>query len=149
MILSNIDLTKFLKTDYIFEVTPSPQSDYIYLSIIYGLLILISIGLWFYYNKKQKNKKVWQKMRGRVFNLFFYSGLIGLFLVFFRFQQIAYLGSRFFTLILWLVIFIWAFFTVLYRFTSLKQEFKNIEKKENFEKYLPHRQAGLPNTKRK
>lgn len=137
MIFSNIDIFKFRSTDYIFEVTPDPQSDYLYLAIIYGLLILLSIGFWIVYSKRHKEEKIWQKMRGRVFNFFFYTGVIGLVLIFARFQQIAYLGSRLFSLILWLIMFFWLIYILNYRYRVFAKELIKIEKKKKFEKYLP------------
>lgn len=146
MIFNNIDLKKLLDTGYIFEKTPPPISDYLYLLGIFLLFILLSFVFSFLYGRKKKKIPIWGKMQKRIFNLFFTTGIVGLILIFFRWQQIAYLGSRFFMLILWLIFIVWGIAILCYRYLTLSKEIQKYYEKKNFEKYLPTSQADLPQT---
>lgn len=136
-ILNQIDINKLFNTSYIFEITPVPNSSYLYLTIIFGLMILFGIVAYLRYQKIKKQIPIWSKMQGKVFSLLFYTGLSGLALIFFRWQQIAYLGSRLFMLLLFLVFIIWGIFVIYYRMRILPKELLKFEQKKRFEKYLP------------
>lgn len=137
----NIDLKKFLDTNYIFEKTPPPISDYLYLAIVFAVFIALGIFFWIWYNRKTAFS-IWREFRFRLFNLFFYPGLVGLVLVFSRWQGIPYIGSRFFMLIELVIFIIWGFSTIYFRFVIIPKEIKEFEQRKQFEKYLPQKRKG-------
>jgi len=142
--MPNINFRQIFSLDYIFEKTPSSNSSYIYLAFLFGFLILLAVIAWIGYGRLKKKLPLWGKMQTRVFNIFFYIGLTGLILIFFRWQAISYLGSRFFLALLLLVFIIWGLYIIYFRLIILPKEMANFQTQKSFEKYLPRRQAGLP-----
>lgn len=142
--LRNIDIKKLFDIGYIFEKTPDATGTYKYLVFLFGFLILISVIAWIGYGRLKKKLPLWGKMQTKVFNLFFYIGMTGLLLIFFRWQAISYLGSRFFMILLASVFGIWGLYILYFRLKVLPKEIANLQSRKKFEKYLPRRQAGLP-----
>jgi hypothetical protein len=136
-IIKNIDFKKILNIAYIFDKTPPPDSNYLYLGILFGLMIVLSFGAWLGYGRLKKHIPLWQEMQTRIFNLFFYLGITGLMLIFFRWQGVAYLGSRFFLLLLLIVFIIWGIFIINFRLRIFPKELIKYFAKQKFEKYLP------------
>ena len=136
-LFKNINPKKLFEPSYIFEKTPSANSDYLYLAIVFGLFIVLAIVFWFIYGKKKKNLPVLSSLQGRFFNIFFYTGISGLVLIFFRFQQIPYLGSRLFLLILILVFIIWSIYLLYFYFKILPQKISKFREEQIYNKYLP------------
>ena len=132
-----IDPKKFFNTGYIFEKTPAPDTDYLYLIFLFGFLIIAAFAAWFGYGRLKKKLPIFEKMQTRVFNLFFYTGITGLLLIFFRWQEITYLGSRFFMLILLVVFIIWGSWVIYFSLKILPKARKEFEARQKFEKYLP------------
>lgn len=145
--LKNIDIKKLFDIGYIFEKTPDASGAYKYLVFLFGFSILLSVVAWIGYGRIKKNLPLWGKMQTKVFNLFFYIGITGLLLIFFRWQAIPYLGSRFFMILLALVFVIWGLYILYFRLRVLPKEIANLETRKKFEMYLPRRQAGLPTKK--
>lgn len=135
--LFNIDPKKFLDPSYVFEITPTLDNNIWYLAGIFGFFVILALIFWFWYGRKSKSFPLLVKMQGRMFNIFFYCGIIGLILVFFRWQQIPYLASRFFILLLILIFLVWLGLILYWRFYKLSQEITKYCQKEQFEKYLP------------
>jgi hypothetical protein len=135
--LSNFHISQFISQDYIFEKTPPFTSVFLYLVGVFVLFMAIAFLGWFYFGKKSRKLPFYRPIQSQVFNLFFYVSLFGLILSFFRWQQLAYLGSRFFLLILLLVFIFWGLSIVYYRFKIFPKEFTKYQAKKNFEKYLP------------
>ncbi|MBM2820285.1 MAG: hypothetical protein HW405_45 [Candidatus Berkelbacteria bacterium] len=135
--IAKIDLLKLLNTKYIFEISPEPISDYLYLSILFGLLIVIAFIFWFIYKRKRKQLDLFKAVQKSVFNPFFYTGIIGLILIFFRWQGMPYLGSRFFLLVLLLLFLFWGTNIIYFRFVTFPKRIKEYQEKKNFNKYLP------------
>ena len=142
--LKPFDIKKLFQLDYIFEKTPDAAGAYKYLVFLFVFLILLSVVAWIGYGRLSRKIPLWRKMQTRVFNFFFYTGIIGLILLFFRYEQIAYLGSRFFLILLLLVFIIWGIYILYFRIIRFSKEIIQYHEQKKFEMYLPHRQAGLP-----
>lgn len=133
-IISQINLSKLLEASYIFEKTPAAKGLYLYLAIVFGLLLVLALILIIQLKKKEK---IYKKLHTKIINLLLFTGFLGLVLIFFRWQQIPYLGSRFFMLVLAGVVIIWLGVIYWYRFLILPKEIEKYEKQKIFEKYLP------------
>lgn len=132
--LNQINLSKLFQTDYLFEIAPQPIGLYLYLAIIFGVLVAVAIVLIFLTKSQEKLQKIfWQK----VINWLLVTGLLGLALLFFRYEAMAYLGSRIVFLMFVLVAIIWAITIIWYKAIVLPKKLAIIQKKKNFEKYLP------------
>ena len=140
-LLSQIKINKLFQPNYIFEATPAAEGLYLYLTILFGIFILIALAVVVIY--RHPKYPIYQYLRSQLFNIFLLTGIIGLSIIFFRYQQIAYLGSRLMLLLLILMFFIWSGWLCLFCFIKLPKIIKEEQEKGKFEKYLPRRQAGL------
>ncbi|AKM82472.1 MAG: hypothetical protein UT28_C0001G0679 [Berkelbacteria bacterium GW2011_GWE1_39_12] len=125
---------KLFRPDYIFSATPPANGLYIYLLIVFGLMIVIAILLAFF---KSKLEKIYLKLQNRIFNLLLTLGIIGLFFVLFRYEQIPYFGSRLMILLLLLTFLFWGGWIAFYWIFEIPQEKLEARKKQKFIKYLP------------
>lgn len=140
-----INFKNLVSIDRIFEIKPSAQGEYIYMAIFFGLCLIISFILSIIAKRNQNESK---KVQNRVVYLLLVTGIVGLILIFLRWQSIPYLGSRFMIYLLGVMIVTWIIKIILYRVRVLPRERIKKQEKENFEKYLPRPKkrvkAGLP-----
>lgn len=139
--LSQINLTKLFRADYIFEVSPAVIGLYLYFSIIFGILIVLAVIFFFLLRRKNR---IYHKLQKRVFIFFVTIGIIGLLLIFFRFEKITYLGSRLMFLVLMTTFVLWGGWIAFYIIFDLPKEKQKLFKKQKFIKYLPRHKGGLP-----
>lgn len=133
-IIHQIDLGKFVNIDYIFESTPSSEGLYRYLLLLFGLEIIGAIIIAIF----NRQKGIYRKLKNKFFSLFLTTGIIGISFIFFRQQQIPYIGSRLPLILLFLTFLIWFGFIIRYWIVILPKEISKKKEKEKFEKYLPH-----------
>ena len=136
-IINNFDPKKLFDPAYLFEKTPPADSSYRFLVFLFGFLVIIAIVSWFWYRRKFIKFPIYREIRSKLFNILFYPGVIGLFLIFCRWQAIPYLGSRFFLALLIIVFNIWLIYLLYFRLIIFPKEIKKQLKQENFKKYLP------------
>lgn len=120
--------------DSLFEVTPSSAGDYLFLTIFFAALIIGSIVSAIL---KIKANRLLKKFYGNCYGLLLTMGLIGLLLIFFRFEAVPYLASRLAILIWFLVFVLWLGNILIYRFVVYPKAIQANIAKEKFEKYLP------------
>lgn len=127
-----MNITQFLTKEFIFTSVPPVQSNfYIPFTIFFGLLILIGIALWIFI--KGSNGKIW---KGYITPLIL-TGFLGLVHLGARYEQLPWLASRFF-LILIVTTFIAWLITLAMNTTRLIPVYqKEQEITSRFEKYLP------------
>lgn len=132
------DFSRIFKYDYIFEYVPSWNSKIsIYNFYIFGGIIIL--GIIFYILRKTLFRKryFWQKLALKLIPLCYTIGITGVVLVFFRFQAIPFLSSRFliyvlvFATIIWLVVITWYFIR------KYSKESKNFNIEKRIKRYLP------------
>ena len=132
-ILNQFDLQKLFHFDYLLEANPSSDGLYPYLAIVFGLFLLVSFILVL----KAKKSLLYKKLNLKSANLFFWIGLLGLGLLFCRWQGIPYLGSRIVIVSLAGVFIIWGLIILRYKIFIVPREVKEYYKQKMFEKYLP------------
>jgi len=108
------------------------------LYVICGIFLLAALVSWLIYKKetRQPNNLPKVKLWWKLVEYFFYVGLIGLILVFFRQQKVYFLSMPFFFYLWVLTLLVWGDFILRWvklRMRRLEQEIR--EKKEK-EKYL-------------
>jgi len=111
------------------------NSAVITLAVVFGLLIILSLAAWLYINKTKDGLKL--KGLRRLFHLFLSMGISGFIYLFFAWQGVAILASRFWLLIWAIVLVIWLLFIVKYLFKEVPKLRSEIEEKRKFAKYLP------------
>ena len=137
--MPSINFQQIFSFEYIFEKNPPFSSEFPYVVGVFTLLIVLAIFGWIWFGKKSEKLSLYRPLQIRFFNIFFYTGLAGLILSFFRYQQMVYLGSRFFILIVFVVFVLFLISLLIYRFQTFPQKLKIYQHKKNFEKYLPRR----------
>lgn len=137
-IFSRIDLNKLFRVERIFEIDPEPNGLYLYLAFIFTLLIIVAAVIAAVkILKKSSTFPTSSKLLSKWFHFCLIIGLAGLVLIFFRYQGIAYLGSRLMMIFLAIWSLIWVLTIIFYRVFTIPKESKIREEKERFEKYLP------------
>jgi len=124
--------TEFFSKNYLFNPnTPGESRIYIPLIILFGSLILFAV-----LSKLVRNHEA-RKISGKYFVSFLTIGILGFFYLFFRYEELPYLGSRLFLLLILLTLFVWIAVNSIWavRFIPKYREQKKIE--ERYEKYLP------------
>jgi Na+/serine symporter len=107
----------------------------IILSVTFLVFIGLGLAVKFWVNKIKDGLKI--KVCRRLSHLFITMGIVGLVYLFFAWQGVALLSSRFW-LIIWLACtVVWAGFIVKYLFLEAPKIRREIEEKRKFEKYLP------------
>jgi len=134
-----LDIKKIFDPARIFESTPNPEGLYQYLSIVFGLLLVIALIIIFL---TRKQKQIFKNYFNRIVNILLFAGLTGLILVFCRWQGIPYLGSRLMMYVLLLILIIWGSYTIWYRLVFLPKKITELKAKERFEKYLPKKKGN-------
>lgn len=130
--IDQIKIQKLFEKDYLFQASPTPTGLYLYIGIIF--IIFIAIAIYLAFNKK---KDIYTKLRHKFIYILSSIGVIGLALLFFRYEGIAYLGSRIILITLLGVFIFWLLTIVYYRYIILPKEIRRKIAKDNFEKYLP------------
>lgn len=144
MTFRNLNIKHFLTADYLFDKNPPAIKFLPYIVGLFGLFIVLSFVFWSIYQRKDKKTPIYNKIKHKLFNIFFYIGMVGLMLCFFSWQQIIYLGSRVMMLALLGGFLIILGMFIYYRFLIFPKEVKKYNQKINYQKYLPTGQVGLP-----
>lgn len=132
--LNQINLGKFLDSSYIFEVTPNSGGLYRYLAIPFAAALIMAVLL---IKNLKKQEEVYKKLQSKIINLLLFFSLFGFLFLFFRFESMPYLGSRFLMLALAGFLLIWALAVIFYKYFILPKEIEKHQKQKIFDKYLP------------
>lgn len=132
-------MTKFIQFNFIFDRYPTEIHLPTFYVILGFFILLFLLGLTFalFASKKEKADKIIAKFFNKVSNWGLWSGIIGLLITFFRYERVAYLGMRFWTIIWLLFIFGWFILILKYFLKDVPKLKKEKERKKEFEKYLP------------
>ncbi|MFA6255367.1 MAG: hypothetical protein WC675_05065 [Patescibacteria group bacterium] len=107
----------------------------IILAVAFGLLIILGIVSKVLVTKTKDGLKV--KGWRRLFHLSLTIGILGFVYLFFAWQGVSLLASRFWLLILGLTALVWLGFIAKYLMWDVPKLRKGIEEKRKFEKYIP------------
>jgi len=132
MTLENIKL--FFRPSYLFNPYPGYNMKFLPFFLIFFLILIILSFVSFVIFKKNKKLPiaiVWS----HIYNWFLWIGVVGLLLLFFRYEGITYLSMRF-ILFLWLIIFVlWGGYIgwfVRRQYKKLLKEYKEKKRKERY-----------------
>jgi hypothetical protein len=129
-----INFKNLISVNRIFEVKPSSEGDYLYLSYFFLFLIIAGTVVYFI---PDKSRKIFKKLLIKLTYFLFFVGTIGLILIALRWQGVAYAGSRFVMYSFGLISLYWLLNIIVYRYKVLPKESQAKKEKEKFEKYLP------------
>jgi len=105
-------------------------------AIFVFVVVLAALTLAFYFLKKQNQFGFYKKIFDRLNNLCLANTIIGLFLLFFIYEQLPFLSMRIWLLLWFLGILVWLGFIInsMLKIPNLK---KSQTKEENYQKYIP------------
>ncbi len=134
-----INFKQLIDFRYLFYPYPSGNFKYLIPLSIFFLLLFISAWIFLILSKriskKHPKKKFFQKIKDMAFTI----SIGGFFLLFFRYEEIAFLSIRF-LLLVWLLLFIgWVGKLIFYYFKTYPKELEEFKIKLQKEKYLKRR----------
>ena len=133
------DFTKFFDWNYLadpYPSAPSTQTLYILLGI-FVFFIIFGVGEWFWLGHLSQKYPPYLETRGKLLNFFLTFGILGLVLLFFRFETLPYLASRLMLALLVAGFIIWGGYLLYYFIRVLPTKIKHSQKQTRFIQYLP------------
>jgi len=133
------DFTKFLDWNYLADPYPSaPSTQTLYLLLgIFVFFIIFGVGEWFWLGRLSQKYPPYLETRGKLLNFFLTFGIVGLVLLFFRFETLPYLASRLLLVLLAAGFIIWGGYLLYYLLRVLPVKIKNAQKEKTYSQYLP------------
>lgn len=133
-----LDFSKLTSLAYLMERRPEPDSALILaLAASFSAFVLASAAVWVIWIGRVRSFPPLGAVRTRLTRWLFVVGLVGLILIFFRWQGIPYFNSRLW-LLLWLVIAgIWGAEVIRYLLKKYPAERRLFVSRRHFERYLP------------
>ena len=129
-------MNELLTLNFWFNMRPGAIGVGAFRAILVFVVILAALTLAFYFLKKQNQFGFYKRIFNGLNNLCLANTIIGLFLLFFVYEQLPFLSMRIW-LLLWLLgILVWLGFIInsMLKIPKLK---KNQAKEENYQKYIP------------
>lgn len=127
-------MNNLINLSFWFDLRPPsllPIFNYLFISFII-LLILLMISSYQLKNKKKAYKGVLISL----YNFSFSNTIIGLFLLFFNYQRVPFLGARFWLLFWFLLIIIWLYY-IYKKLKKVPEQREKLQAQEQYNKYLP------------
>jgi len=132
----NFNIKSFFKPAYLFNPYPGTNFGYYLASVVvFGLLLVCGITLLVIalrIDKKNPKRKLFKKFS----DLGFTIGIIGFILLFFRYENVAYLSSRFLLLLLLIIVLVWLSFIIFYILRRYPKERVKYQEYLRISKYL-------------
>lgn len=129
------NLDKIFTTQFLFNPTPSPKSDYYpYMLAAFGLMIVIAvvIGL-----VRKEDKRV----MGKFFTPFLACGILGLLYNFGRYESLPWLASYFFLAIIILIFVVWVVYLSLFTVRYIPKYKMELKSELRYNRYLPKKKS--------
>ena len=130
-------LKYFFNPRHLFSLRPPLMQNraVLILLITFGVFIVAGIAC----NVLTKSNKNYLTAKGfkKLANLFLTTGSLGLVYLFFAWQGVTLLSARFWLLILLIVAAVWLIFILKYLMIQVPKKRQEINKKREFEKYIP------------
>lgn len=134
-----LNIKPLLTLSFWFKLAGEPLLPVLYYGFVvfFGLLVLASIvcGV---ISKKEKRNYILRFGAKYLKNWFLASGLTGFLFLFFNYERVIFLSSRFWYLIWFLAYGLWLIF-ILKKIKKLPEKESSLRKQTQFEKYLPKR----------
>jgi amino acid transporter len=129
-------MNTLLSPSFWFKLRPGLLSPFVFRSLIVFLVILIAGLIVFNLLKKQKTAGLYRKIWLKLGNFCLANLIIGLFLLFFAFEQLPFLAMRIWFLLWALGMIVWFLYIVkvMSKIPDIKKE---KQEKEEFQKYIP------------
>lgn len=132
-----IDFKKLLDLNFWFALRPNAPTERTVLAAVavFAAFLVLAFVLRILARVKKQNLLL-VKLLKKISKLFSTMALVGFVLLFFSYEQIYLLGSRFWFLLWFAGIVVWVVFIALYAVRKMPKEKNDMEKKKKFLKYL-------------
>lgn len=132
-----IDFKKLLDLNFWFALHPNTPSGRTVIAAIaiFAAFLVLTFILRIAAGTKKQNPPLAKLLR-KISKMFSTMALLGFVLLFFSYEQTYFLGSRFWFLLWFVGLVVWAVFVVLYAVRKMPREKEQMEKKKKFLKYL-------------
>ncbi|MFA6533580.1 MAG: hypothetical protein WCT37_00230 [Patescibacteria group bacterium] len=132
------DWSKLLSLGFWFTVQPGPflAAAAQFLLVLFGLCLVAAVVFFLISRAKKHDRVIWRLFK-KLQSYFTTLGLIGFLILFFFYQQIPYLSSRFWLIVWLLIVLVWAGFIGKFGFIEVPRLRVERAEKEKIEKYLP------------
>lgn len=133
-----INFARLLDLNFWFSLRPAAPSDKttIILAVCFAIFLAAGIVCGFLIKSKKQNPplaKLFRKLKKMLQTM----AVVGFILLFFSYEQIYFMGSRFWFLAWFIGLVVWAVFIALYALRKMPAEKSELEKKQKYLKYLP------------
>ena len=115
---------------------PGPLQP-VFFYILVGLIVAFAAGTfvtWYYY--KQYKKTLYHKLWNSAYNFCLTGLIIGALLLFFTYERVAFLSSRFWFALWFLLHAVWAWY-IYTKWQKLPEIKKELEARREYKKYIP------------
>ncbi|MFZ5364506.1 MAG: hypothetical protein ACOZAG_03425 [Patescibacteria group bacterium] len=132
-----INFGRLLDLHFWFALRPTAPSKQttIILAAGFGVFLATAIVLGFLAKTKKQNPPL-AKLFRKLKKMFSTMGVVGFVLLFFSYEQIYLLGSRFWFLLWFIGLVVWIVFISLYAIKKMQKEKDDLERKQKYLKYL-------------
>ena len=127
----------FFNPSHIFTLRPDTMQPRALIILAVIFLLCIALAIISKIVAKKTNDGLKLKAYRQVFSLFLTMGILGIVYLFFAWQAVTLLASRFWLLIWVVVVAVWLGFIAKYFFLDIPKTRTKIDKKKNFNKYIP------------
>lgn len=129
-------MQNFFTLNLWFGMYPGPLQP-VFFYILVGLIIVFvaaTFVAWYYF--KQNKKTLYGKLWRSAYNFALTGTIIGALLLFFTYERVAFLSSRFWFVLWGLLHVVWAYYLYT-KWQKLPEIKKAIETRREFKKYIP------------
>jgi amino acid transporter len=128
-------MTNLLNYKYWLNLRPdslagSVQKYFIILVVLFLFFTLVFAFL------KSKNKNLYSRVLRKLYTFFLTNFIVSLFLLFFTYEMVPFLSSRFWFLLWAAGIIFWLYF-IIKEFINIPKIKQELEKEKEFKKYIP------------
>lgn len=132
-----INFARLLDLNFWFALRPAALSERTMVILVVGFAVFLVLAIVCGISAKiKKQNPPLVKLFRKVKKMLSTMGILGFIVLFFSYEQIYLLGSRFWFLLWFIGFVVWTVFIVLYAVKKMPKEKDELEKKQKYLKYL-------------
>jgi len=129
-------LNQLFKFNYLFNLNPGPNFFYMWSLIVIFFIMFLAAIVIVIVSWRNRNI-VYKKLFSKIYTMLITIGLVGLLLLFFRYENVYFLSGRFLLLFLVVALLVWLGFIVYYGIRKFPLEITDYKDFLRKEKYIP------------
>jgi hypothetical protein len=129
-------MSSLFSLKYWFKVSPGPLLPTAQQALIFFVVGLIALTIFTAIVKGRAKKTLYGRMWQTIYGFLLGNAIIGVLVLFFMYELVPFLSSRFWFLVWFLVMFGWFGF-IVWKFIQIPKRKKELEKEREYKKYIP------------